>query len=269
MVSVEVLSVGRELLIGKTANTNAHWIGGRLARMGSMISRMTTVTDSLKEISSALNEILSRRPDFVVVLGGLGPTPDDMTLEGVALAIGAKLRVNPEAIQMIKEHYRALWKGEIEITPSRRKMAKLPEGASPLPNAAGTAPGVRLKKDGTVIFCLPGVPREMKEIFRSSIEKEMIKEIGTLHTATVILNLEKIFESTLAPILQKMIRLYPGVYVKSHPKGVKEGVSRLELDIVVSSEQKRQARSLADEIASYATREIKKNGGVIASRKDV
>lgn len=269
MVSVEVLSVGRELLIGKTANTNAHWIGGRLARMGSMISRMTTVTDSLKEISSALSEILSRRPDFVVVLGGLGPTPDDMTLQGVALAIGRKLRVNAEAIQMIKEHYRALWKGEIEITPSRRKMAKLPGGASPLPNAVGTAPGVRLKKDGTVIFCLPGVPREMKEIFRSSVEKEMMKKIGPLYTATVILNLEKIFESTLAPILQKMNRMYPGVYIKSHPKGVREGVSRLELDIVVSSEQKRQARSLADEIASYATRVTKENGGVVASRKDM
>ncbi len=268
MVSVEVLSVGRELLIGKTPNTNAHWIGGRLAKMGSMISRMTTVTDSLKEISSALNEILARRPDFIVILGGLGPTPDDMTLEGVALALGRKLAVNAEAIQMIREHYRVVWKGKVQITPSRRKMARLPEDATPLPNNVGTAPGVRLKKGRTVIFCLPGVPKEMKEIFRSSIEREMKRKIGTLYTATVILNLEKIFESTLAPILKRMIKLYPGAYLKSHPKGIREGVSRIELDIVVSSEARKQGRSLADEIASYAERNIKDEGGFVASRKE-
>ncbi len=268
MVSVEVLSVGRELLIGKTVNTNAHWIGGRLARMGSMIGRMATITDSLKEISSALNQILARRPDFIVILGGLGPTPDDMTLEGVALALGRKLALNVEAIQMIRDHYRAVWKGEVQITPSRRKMARLPEGATPLPNTVGTAPGVRLKKDRTVIFCLPGVPKEMREIFRSSIEQEMKKKIGTLYTATVILNLEKIFESTLAPILKQMIRMYPGAYLKSHPKGIREGVSRIELDIVVSSEARKQARSLADEIASYAEREINREGGVVARRRD-
>jgi len=268
MVSVEVLSVGRELLIGKTVNTNAHWIGGRLARMGSMIHRMTTVTDSLSEISSALKEVLERRPDFIVIMGGLGPTPDDMTLQGVSLAIGKKLKLNTEAIRMIREHYRLVWKGEVEITPSRKKMARLPDGATPLLNSVGTAPGVRLKKNRTVIFCLPGVPKEMKEIFRSSIEHELKQKIGTLYTATVILHLEKIFESTLAPGLKGMTKMYPGAYLKSHPKGIKEGVSRIELDIAVSSETRKDARSIADEIASYATREVKKNGGVVASRKE-
>ncbi len=268
MVSVEVLSVGRELLIGKTLNTNAHWVGGRLAGMGSMISRMTTVTDSLKDISSSLREILQRGPDFVVVLGGLGPTPDDMTLQGVSLAVGGRLRLNPDAMRMIREHYAAIWKGNVEITPSRKKMARLPEGATPLPNPVGTAPGVRLKKGRTIIFCLSGVPKEMREIFHASIEQEVKKKIGTLYTATVILNLAKIFESTLAPTLKKMIKMYPGAYLKSHPKGIKDGLSRIELDIVVSSEKKNQALSLVSEIASYAEREIKREGGFITGRRE-
>src|SRR3989449_4385282 len=77
---VEVLTVGRELLIGKTVNTNAHWIGGRLARMGTRLSRITTVDDDLREISSSLRESLRRKPEFMVVVGGLGPTPNDLTL---------------------------------------------------------------------------------------------------------------------------------------------------------------------------------------------
>ena len=165
LVSVEVLCVGRELLIGKTLNTNVHWIGARLARMGGMVDRITTITYSLSDISSALGEILTRRPDFLVVVGGLGPTPDDMTLKGVALALGRKVKMNRDAIQLIKDHYREVWKGEVVLTPARKKMATIPVGSIPVHNPIGTAPGVRIEYQQTVIYCLPGVPKEMKAIF--------------------------------------------------------------------------------------------------------
>src|SRR5208283_150359 len=104
MVSVSSLCVGKELLIGKTVNTNAYWMGARLLAAGIMLDRILTVTDSLPEISSGLNELLSRSPDFVIVVGGLGPTPDDMTLRGVAMALGRKVRTDEVALGMIKDH---------------------------------------------------------------------------------------------------------------------------------------------------------------------
>src|SRR5271167_4895317 len=119
MVRVDCLCVGKELLIGKTVNTNANWIGARLFGIGAMIDRTLVVTDSLSEISSGLNELLSRKPDFIVVVGGLGPTPDDMTLEGVARAVGTKVKFNTEAWSMIQEHYAAIGR-TFEETPARK-----------------------------------------------------------------------------------------------------------------------------------------------------
>src|SRR5271163_4030679 len=105
MVSVTCLCVGKELLIGKTVNTNAHWIGARLFGIGTMLDRVLVVTDSLDEISSGLQELIERKPDFIIVVGGLGPTPDDMTLKGVALSLGRKVRLNSDALRLMKEHY--------------------------------------------------------------------------------------------------------------------------------------------------------------------
>ncbi len=262
---VEILAVGRELLIGKTVNTNAHWIGGRLARMGTRLSRITTVDDNLREISSSLRDSLSRKPEFLVVVGGLGPTPDDMTLAGIAKGLRRRLAVDREALRMVRSHYIEMGRGDLKLTPARRKMARLPRGAAPLKNTEGTAPGVRLEVGRTVIFALPGVPREMKSIFRGSLEGEMKRRLGRLHTRTVILKLEGIFESSLAPILKGTMKRYPNVYIKSHPKGVEEGVSKLELDVVVVSKKKADSVKVSEEIASKLKSEVGKAGGTVLS----
>jgi molybdenum cofactor synthesis domain-containing protein len=267
LVSVELLAVGRELLIGKTVNSNAHWIGRKLARMGGMINRMITLTDSLDEISFALNETLKRKPDFVIIIGGLGPTPDDMTLQGVAKALERKMQINKPAIQMIKAHYREVLKRSITLTPSRRKMAILPEGATPLNNRIGTAPGVRLEQNGIVIFCLPGVPREMKSVFKNFAEKEIKRKMGKIYSTTIIIDLERVSESSFAPILEVIMKRYPKAYIKSHPKGLKKGISRIELDIVVSSHKKIEADETAENIASALTTKIIESRGTIMNKR--
>jgi len=267
MISVEVLAVGRELLIGKTVDTNAHWVGGRLAKMGGMIRRIITVTDSLGEISSALREILSRRPDFVIIIGGLGPTPDDMTLRGVARTLGRRLKIHSEAIQMIKNHYESVWKNQFVLTPARKKMATLPAGAVPQRNPVGSAPGVRLEEGGSVIYCLPGVPREMKAIFRRSVEKEIQKRIGQLFTKTVVMDLEDIFESSLAPLLRQAMRDFPQAYIKSHPKGIREGRSHIELDLAVTDQAEEKSTATILQLAEFLSQKIKESKGTIVRRK--
>lgn len=258
-----MLAVGKELLIGRTMNSNAFWIGMRLALMGSMIKEIATVDDELDEIGSAFVASLARSPDFVVVVGGLGPTPDDMTLKGLAKATGLRLRRSPEALAMIKEHYASSGRGEVELTPARLKMATLPEGSVPLKNRIGTAPGVKLTFGGTRVYSLPGVPAEMKSIFRSSVEPEIRAAIGPVHRCYLRMRLEGVPESTLAPALSRELRRHPGAYIKSHPRGVKGGASVIELDVAVSGRDPGRVEREGEAIAEDMKEAVVEMGGAV------
>lgn len=261
MVRVEVMAVGRELLIGRTLNTNAHWIGRRLALMGSAIARMSTVDDELGEISSGLKEAMSRHPDVIVVMGGLGPTPDDMTLAGVAEGLGRRVKLNRAALGLIRAHYSRTGVPDTKMTPARRKMALLPEGATALVNEVGTAPGVRLEERKTTIFCLPGVPGEMRSIFSESVERDIRRRIGRLHRVAIRLCIDGVYESVLAPTIAQELGKNPGAYIKSHPRGLKEGRSRIELDIVMVGKNKGIAAQTASAIADDFAKSVKRLGG--------
>jgi molybdenum cofactor synthesis domain-containing protein len=266
MVAVSSLCVGKELLIGKTVNTNAYWMGARLLAAGIMLDRILTVTDSLPEISSGLNELLSRRPDFVIVVGGLGPTPDDMTLRGVAIALGRKVRTDEVALGMIKDHYARRGLADIEMTPARRKMAVLPEGSTAVLNEIGTAPAVRIERSGTVIFCLPGVPKEMKIIFKRSVYPEILMKVGPLHPCRATMHLEGVFESTLTPAIAEAVRDHPSAYIKSHPRGLKDGTSRVELDVVVTCPSNKRAEKERADIVSFFAEKVRELGGRVVSK---
>ena len=261
MVSIEMLTVGKELLIGRTVNTNAHWVGGKLARLGTMLRRITTVDDNLPEISGTIKEILARSPDFVVTIGGLGPTPDDMTIEGISMALELPLELNSKALALIRAHYRKRELARIRITSSRKKMARMPRGAEPLRNDKGTAPGVRVRAGSSTIFSLPGVPSEMKSIFTKSVEPEIRSSIGSLFRAYHRLKIEGIFESDLAPQISREISLHPTAYVKSHPRGVRDGVSRIELDIAVVGEDRKMAENEAGTIRTSFAKWVNDHGG--------
>ncbi|HKT22295.1 MAG TPA: molybdopterin-binding protein, partial [Nitrososphaerales archaeon] len=265
MARVEMLAVGKELLIGRTMNSNALWIGKRLARMGSMIKEIMTVDDDLDEIGRGLKEALRRDPDFLIVVGGLGPTPDDMTLSGVSRALGMSLRRNREALSLIREHYAKRGLTSFELTPARVKMARLPGGSIPLRNDSGTAPGVRLVAGKTTVFCLPGVPSEMRSIFRASVEPEVKAKLGSVHRCYVRMKLTGVFESALAPVLSKELRRHPGAYIKSHPRGIREGVSRIELDVAVVGADRRQAFAEGEAIAQEMARSVAGLGGRVES----
>ncbi len=264
-----MLTVGKELLIGRTLNTNAHWAGKRLARMGSMLKLVTTVDDDLAEIGKAFRQAVGRSPDFLIVVGGLGPTPDDMTLKGIAGALGVQLRQNGEALRLIKEHYAGRGMSDFKLTPARLKMARLPAGAQPVFNGVGTAPGVRLDAGKTTVFCLPGVPAEMRSIFRNSVEPEVRERLGTLHRKYITMRLEGVLESVLAPMIAEELGRHPGAYIKSHPRGVREGVSRIELDIAVVGEDRKRTDAEGEDIAGEMRRVVGAAGGrVVAARGD-
>jgi nicotinamide-nucleotide amidase len=268
LVSTVNFAVGKELLIGRTLNSNSYWIGRRLYRMGSMLDRILTVTDSLDEISAGLNGLLALSPDFIIIVGGLGPTPDDMTLKGVAEGLGLKLKLSKEAVGLIRSHMEKLGR-KFELTPARRKMAVIPEGSTPLRNDVGTAPGVRLVAGkGTVVFCLPGVPREMRNIFSNFVEKEIKEKLGDLHIAKATMKLAGIYEAALAPSIGEALSKHPEAYIKSHPKGLKDGIPNIELDITLISPDKKKAFAQYSELSGYLLQEIAELGGAVKEKRE-
>ena len=250
--SVEIVTIGNELLIGHTLDTNSNWIAQRLREHGWLLRRITTIPDSLNEIATAVEESLRRKPRLLFTLGGLGPTPDDMTLKGIARALGTPVRLNETALEMVRQFYKRMERPAKMIGP-RRKMAMLPKEGSPLSNPVGTAPGVLIEKGPTTIISLPGVPREMEAIFRESVIPLLEKSGGRAPIETT-LKIDGIVESAFAPVLVRVKRLFPGLYFKSHPRGGEiTGRPLIELHIYSLTEKGREQVS---EAASYVLEQL-------------
>jgi len=240
---VELLSIGNELLLGNTVNTNASWIATRVTKLGGAVTRITTVGDNLKDISGVITQVLKRKPDFLITTGGIGPTFDDMTLNAVAKALHVSVRVDHDALEMIRKHYAARFPGrDIKITKARLKMARLPLIGKPVPNPKGTAPGVVMRKGRTTIVCLPGVPREAKAIFNTSLAKMIRASAQGMEFFEKWIDVKGIMESTLSPFIDKVMRKYPGVYVKSHPRGIERGIPHIQLHFSTTALRKKLAK---------------------------
>jgi nicotinamide-nucleotide amidase len=260
--TVEILSIGNELLLGNTVNTNASWIAAQVTRLGGTVTRVTTVADNLDEISRATNEALRRKPSFLITTGGIGPTFDDMTLRGVARALHLRIALNRKAVDMIRMHYaRRLPTRRITLTGPRLKMATMPATAVPVINPVGTAPAVRLNIRGTKIFCLPGVPRETRAIFKETVSKAVNEKAGGMIFVEKWVNVQGVMESTLAPLIDQVMRRWRGIYVKSHPRGVEaNGRPRIELHFSTASTSRPEAtRSILGAVTELSN-QLKEHG---------
>ena len=238
MVDLEIICVGNELLIGKVLNTNSHWLAKQATILAVNVKRVTVIQDTVEEIAKTVCEALERKPQFIITTGGLGPTFDDKTLEGMAKALDRKLEVNQKALEMVKtksEQY-ARKRGlpaKIELTKPRVKMAIIPLGSEPVNNPDGTAPGVMVNHQGTVLFALPGVPSEMEAIFCETIAPMLRLASGNLVFCEKSLFADDIAESTLAPLIDETMINNKGVYIKSHPMA-KENRPHIELHLTIT-----------------------------------
>jgi len=260
---VEIVSVGNELLIGKVANTNAQWLAQRLASLGVAVTRIIVVEDSVDDISKALEEVLDRKPSFLIVTGGLGPTFDDMTLQGVSDAVHIPLRANRQALRMIKEKVGiGSAKNEGRLGQAYEKMAVLPRGSKPIPNPVGLAPGVRLKVRGVELVCLPGVPQEMKAIFDQSVFPDILRLSGAKRFHESSLRISGIGEPEVAPLIDATMRDNPYVYVKSHPKLDREGIW-IELHLSTVAETAVEGETRISRAVERIRSLVQLNGGLV------
>lgn len=262
--NVEIVSVGNELLIGKTVNTNAQWLAKRINSLGLTVTRITVVRDVVKEIAGTLQEAVRRNPQFILSTGGLGPTFDDKTLEGFANAFNLQLKVDEEAYKMIQEKYVAYARKtgveKYELTPARIKMAKIPKGARALPNPVGTAPAITFRNNNVTLFALPGVPSEMKAIFEDSLLPMLKASAGNLTFFEASLTVFGIMESEMAPFIDVAMHDNPKIYIKSHPMGT-EKKPKVELHLSTTATGVETAKKRVGRALIQLSEMVKSKGG--------
>jgi nicotinamide-nucleotide amidase len=163
--SVVILSTGEELLTGETVDTNSAWLAASLWGLGAQVRSMLTAGDDMLGLVRAIRTACEHG-SVVICTGGLGPTDDDRTAQAVAAWAGLGLSESTEALIQVESRYRTLGR---EVSAANRKQAMLPDGAIVLENRWGTAPGFSVDHNDSTIFCLPGVPMEMRNMFKAHI----------------------------------------------------------------------------------------------------
>ncbi|HET9050542.1 MAG TPA: molybdopterin-binding protein [Candidatus Dormibacteraeota bacterium] len=239
-----IIAVGDEVLGGFTADSNSHWLATRVREAGFPAERIEVVADRHEAIVAAIRRAVDDpRADRVVVSGGLGPTPDDITLEAVAAALGLRLDVHPAAlahVQGIVDRMSAAgWIAEPAISDANRKMTLAPAGAGILENRRGMASGIVVTLDGDrLLFVLPGVPRELQAI----VAEEMIPRHfqGATAPAVTELRYTDVIEAEIAGPMRAVAVAFPDVTVGSYPQ-----TDRRELIVRVSGADRERVAAAA------------------------
>jgi len=166
-----IITIGDELLIGQTVDTNSAWIGSELSRAGFDVHRIISIHDKREDILNTLGEVTGKT-DVVAITGGLGPTSDDITKPALCEFFNTKLVINNQVLNMITEMLR---KRHFTMNERNRRQAEVPEACRILSNGRGTAPGLWFEKEGTIFISMPGVPYEMKYIMSEHVIPELNK----------------------------------------------------------------------------------------------
>ena len=228
-MTAAVLSIGTELTRGELINSNAAWLGDQLTALGLEVGTHLTVGDDPGHIGGVLRRTASEAR-VIVATGGLGPTSDDLTARSVAEALGVELVRDQASLEHIRRLYASRGR---TLAGQSEKQADFPAGASILPNPIGTAPGFAVDAFGARAFFLPGVPREMKAMFREAVMKHVAR-LGTATTHQVHLRLFGLPESEVGDRLQGLetdgVTLgyrahFPEIEVKVHARAGSAGAA--------------------------------------------
>lgn len=222
-VTASIVSIGNELLSGDTVNTNAAWLAQQLEELGVSVTLMAVLPDDIDRIAEFVSTE-APRADFMLVTGGLGGTPDDVTRE----ALSAAFEAPQSEVVDLAERLRARFRSDPEYAA---RWAQLPLGARPLENPLGGAPGFVVQN----VYVLPGLPAEMKAMFETVVDE--------LRTERPISSWRRTYETTearIVTVLEAMGDRYPGVLVGSYPKFHAEGAT---VEVVVKSSDSEALRA--------------------------
>lgn len=183
-MQAEIISIGDELLIGQTINTNASWIGAELAALGIAVKWVVTIADDRRAILDSIDTAM-KRSRLVIVTGGLGPTKDDITKHTLCEYFETVLEINQEALERITEMFRRRNRPMLETNVQQ---AALPKACEVIHNFHGTASGMWFEKHGSVLVSLPGVPYEMKGLMQDTLLRRFRErfQVSSLYHRTIL-----------------------------------------------------------------------------------
>jgi nicotinamide-nucleotide amidase len=196
-MKASIITIGDELLIGQTVDTNSAFIGAEMSRLGFDVHRITSIHDRREDILNTLQEAVGKS-DVVLITGGLGPTSDDITKQTLCEFFDTKLVLNNEVLDMITQ---MMARRNFAMNENNRKQAEVPESCRILRNETGTAPGMWFEKENTIFVSMPGVPHEMQHI----MTERVLPDLKARFTSQVIIHRNIMtygtFEAKLAEIL--------------------------------------------------------------------
>ena len=247
-----IITIGNELLKGRTVNTNFTEIAKMLTDHGVEVTSGMIVMDTPESIGDAIRRAL-QTADVIITSGGLGPTFDDMTLASIGKALGLRIVENQEAIRMLSTKFRIM---KVEMTEARRKMAMLPEGSEALQNSVGSAPGMLLKYDGKIIVSLPGVPAEMRSMLSAVIPSVIGRDFYYFDRSIVF---PGIMESQLAPFVSEIMNR-PGneAYIKTHPLQKEDKNPGIEVEVSARTDSLKLSMDIVERILEEIQQIVKK-----------
>ena len=223
-MNAEIVAIGSELLLGQIVDTNSAWMAQRLADLGVNLFYKTVVGDNPDRMLEITNRAMERS-DLVITSGGLGPTQDDLTREIVARAANRDLVMDPELLAQIEARFRS--RGMI-MTENNNRQAMIPEGAIPVTNPNGTAPSFIVEDPRAVVYCLPGVPFEMKWLFDNELVPYLRGKFGLSDSIySRVLKISDLGESGVDDLVGHLIAnsVNPTVGVLAHPGQVEVGIT--------------------------------------------
>ena len=211
MTNVELLSIGAELLLGETVDTNAAFLGGEMASIGLPLRSARMLPDHRELIRDAIIEARARS-EVVLATGGLGPTHDDLSRESVSDALGEPMREDPTLLATLEDRYRGIG----AMPDSNRKQAMLVPSATALPNPIGSAPGWWVERDDVVVILMPGVPSEMRLMWVDEVRPRLVARFAHAPLAVRSVKAFGIGESAMAERL--------GPLLTDPPDGIDAGI---------------------------------------------
>jgi nicotinamide-nucleotide amidase len=238
LMQAEIITIGTELLLGEIVDTNTTTIARALRGIGLDLFHTSTVGDNAERIAQAVRESLERS-QVVITSGGLGPTVDDATREGIALALDVPTEFHPELWDHIQELFARYGR---KPTQNNRRQAHLPSGALPVHNPVGTAPAFIVETDGACVIALPGVPAELTTILEESVLPYLLERLDLHHVIlTRILRTAGVGESFIDDGIQDLEHL------KNPTVGLAAHAGRVDIRITAKAEDEKKAlRMIAD-----------------------
>ncbi len=260
---VEVLSTGNELVFGQLVDTNASWIAKQATEQGARVRRMTCVGDQVEDIVKAIEGGLLEARDLIVMTGGLGPSEDDLTIEALAQVAHKEAIYGPRAVELLAASCEA---AGIEVTERRKRMARSVEGAEPLENGVGLAPGVQLRVGSTVLVALPGIPKEMMPMFTRFV-LPLIAEASVKRALALKAHLLMPYYHSF-PVLSTLRNLFPEAYIKTHSQPpshdrAPDKVYGMMVDILVWGTTEEECTARREEVTARLRELVAAAGGQV------